>query len=303
MDVPKLKKLKRHVDDLRRADFKKLSFNEVYQYIEKTISFIPFTVARIHANHHIERARININGEIFNKEESISYIKDSSIIQSYGRANKPNQSMFYGAVESDLVPLPRIVNCAEIQEVLRTKNKNDITTDFTVTVGKWRIIKDIDVIEMVFKSDLIHTVPDIERAYKQQMSYFEKTIPHGVKQMEYLLSFVSDEFAKSDIKSDRDYWISSAYTNMGLKINGIKGIMYPSVRTDFFGTNVALTPEAVDNNLRLENVEMFQVFIKGKKVFLDTIMETTDLGVLNSDFKWIKKNGVPAKMIEQYFNE
>lgn len=303
MNVPKLKILKRHVETLKKTDFGKLSFNEVYRYIEKTISFIPFTVARIYANHHIERARINFNGEIFNSEESISYIKDCSIIQRYGRANKPNQSMFYGAVKSDMVPLPRIVNCAEIQDVLRTKNEKNITTDFIVTVGKWRIIKDIDVIEMVFKNDLIHSVPDIERAYEQQMSYFEKSIPHGIKQMEYLLSFFSDEFAKSDIKTDRDYWVSAAYTNMALKINGINGVMYPSIRTDYLGTNVALTPEVVDNNLRLENVEMFHVYVKGKNVFLDKIMETTDLGILNSDFKWIKTNRAPTKMIEQYFNE
>lgn len=303
MDVPKLKILKRHVEALKKTDFGKLSFTEVYRYIEKTISFIPFTVARIHANHHIERARINFNGEIFNKEESISYIKDSSIIQHYGRANKPNQSMFYGAVKSDMVPLPRIVNCAEIQDVLRTKNEKNITTEFIVTVGKWKIIKDIDVIEMVFKTDLIHSVPDIERAYKQQMSYFEKSIPHGIKQMEYLLSFFSDEFARSDIKTDRDYWISAAYTNMALKINGINGVIYPSVRTDYLGTNVALTPKIVDNNLKLETVEMFHVYIKSKKVFLNKIMEATDFGILNSDFKWIKANGAPAKMIEQYFNE
>lgn len=303
MDIPKLRILKRHVEALKRADFNRLTFNEVYRYIEKTISFIPFTVARIHANHHVERARINFNGEIFNKEELISYIKDPSIIKGYGRANKPSQSMFYGAVKSDLVPLPRIVNCAEIHDVLRTKNKNNITTDFIVTVGKWRIINDIDVIEMVFKDDLINNVPDIERAYKQQMSHFEKKIPHGINQMKYLLSFFSDEFAKSNIESDRDYWISAAYTNMALKFKGINGIMYPSVRTEYLGTNVALTPEAVDKNLRLEKVEMFKVFVKGHKVFLDTLMETTDLGIMNSDFKWIKKNGVPAKVIEQYFNE
>ncbi len=301
MNIPKLKVFKKHIESLASLDLKTMSYSEVYNYLQKKIEYVPYTIARIHAGHYIERARINNNNEIFNDESSISYIKDPSIIKQYGRANKPNQSMFYGSVCSDMVPLPRIVNCAEIQDVLRSKNKNDIETDFLITVGKWRVIEDFDVIEIVFLKSLIDSVPDIRRAYEQQLKYFLDSIPHAIKQIEFLLTFFSEEFSKKDISSDKDYLISAAYTNMALKIDGINGVIYPSVRTDHLGSNIAITPETVDNYLRLEEVEMFRVYVKKQKVFIDPFREVIDLGYENSDFKWINKKGAPSKLIEEYF--
>jgi hypothetical protein len=71
------------------------------------------------------------------------------------------------------------------------------------------------------------------------------------------------------------------------------GITYPSVRADYHGYNVALPISAVENFLQLEVVAMFKLYKRGDELFLDNLAYATELGHLNSNFKWESLQGVP----------
>ena len=50
--------------------------------------------------------------------------------------------------------------------------------------------------------------------------------------------------------------VSAAYSDMAINIRNFVGVKYPSVKTDYQGHNVVLTPMAVENNLELLNSEL-----------------------------------------------
>ncbi len=286
LNFPDNEKLENSIKDLKSVDLSKLTYQKIIYALIKDIVVIPVTIAKIHEGYPIYRARINKNGEIFTSEKDISYRTDFENITSYGRANIPHQSMFYGAIESSEIEYPRIVNLFELSELFREPNDND--GEVIMTVGKWRIKKEFQVIEMVFNKHNIENNPDIKKSYEYQKELMLGDHPKQIKQIENVLEFFSDEFAKKDIKGDFDYKISTAYMNLVLnQRNDLHGITYPSVRTDNKANNIAIFPDSTEQFLELEMVGMFRITKKGKRSFMDNLAVSTDLGKYNSDFKWI----------------
>ncbi|GAA4203908.1 hypothetical protein GCM10022289_20910 [Pedobacter jeongneungensis] len=75
------------------------------------------------------------------------------------------------------------------------------------------------------------------------------------------------------------------------------GATYPSVRTDYYGYNVALTIPAVEAFLDLEAVAMFKVYKKQGHTFIDNLAFATELGELKSNFKWVDIKETDEKVI------
>lgn len=286
LNFPDNEKLENSIRNLKNVDLSKVSYQKIIYALIKDIIVIPVSVAKIHEGYPIFRARINRNGEIFTSEKDISYRTDFERITEYGRANIPHQSMFYGAIESSEIEYPRIVNLFELSELFRIPNDND--GEVIMTVGKWRIKKEFQVIEMVFNKENIENNIDIKKSFEYQRDLMLKDHPEQIMQIENVLEFFSDEFAKKNIKGDFDYKISTAYMNLVLnQRNDLHGITYPSVRTDNKANNIALFPDSVENFLELEMAGMFKITKKGKHSFMDNLAIATDLGKYNSDFKWI----------------
>lgn len=295
---PDNKQLKESIQRFKNLDFSKISYQKIVFSLLKDIVVIPVSIAKIHEGYPIFRARINRDGEIFSSESEISYRTDYKNITEYGRANIPHQSMFYGAIESAEVKHPRIVNLFELSELFRTPNEKD--GEVIMTAGKWRIKKEFQVIEMVFNKANIELNPDIKKAFEYQRDLMLKDHPEQIEQIENVLEFFSDEFAKRDIKGDFDYKISAAYMNMVLsQHNELHGITYPSVRMDSKANNIALFPESVENLLELEMVGMFKIIKKGKHSTMENIAIATDLGNYNTNFKWIDLQGKTDDEIEK----
>lgn len=297
LNFPNIEKLEKSIQILKEADLSKVSFQKVIFSLRKGIGLIPVTIAKLQAGYPIFRARINKNGEIFSSEKEISYRTDFENISKYGRANVPHQSMFYGAFESSEVEYPRIVNLFELSELFRNPNNADGVE--IMTVGKWRIKKEFLVVEMVFSKGNVQNNQDIKKSYEYQKGLMIKDHPDQIEQIEKVLEFFSDEFAKANIKNDADYKISAAYSYMVLnQRNDIHGVTYPSVRTDYKANNIALFPESVEQFLELENVGMFKITKKGKNSFMDNLAIATELGNLNSGFKWTDLQGKTDEEIE-----
>lgn len=286
--LPSVEELKTIIASITEADLSLVSYNKLVNALT-SLQFVPFVTALLKKGHSIERARINKPEEIFLSESQISYRTDYANIKSYGRANVPHFSLFYGAIESDVIKHPRLVNLLETSEIFRNLEKNEVqNADFIMTVGKWIIKEDIEVVEMVFDEKSIKNSVDIKRSYEFHIEKLTKEHPEHKEQFELILRFFSNQFAKKEIKTHFDYMISSAYTDMAINWQGHKGLTYPSVKTDYLGQNVVLTPFVVEKYLALEIVAMYRVEKKGKKSLISPLRHCTDFGHLNANFKWIE---------------
>lgn len=262
---------------------------------------LPVTVSQIHAGQYVERIRINEKLIAYTNKEEISYIKKPEMIKTFGRANAPGKSMFYGSIMSSGVSQPMISALAETVIELQGENKGVTSRKLLMTVGKWKVKKDLILSELVFNKAAIEKCSDTERAYNIQCQYLA-TIYNDLprKQMVAILEFYSDQFARRATK-DTDYKISAAYTEQVCKMIGIQGVIYPSLQTEFEGTNVALTPQAVDSCLELEEVMMVTADIRNSKVFLNHHFRTGVLKPEQTTFGWGKSETVDKEVIEEYF--
>lgn len=285
-DIPTIEQISKVLTELNELNLQDVSYDYIFQKLATELKFIPFVTAILKKGHYIERGRINGQEQVFNSEYELSYRKDNENITKFGRANRPNQSMFYGAIKSEFIEYPRIVNLFEISGLFRD---GDLTSDgeFILTVGKWKIKEDFEVVEIVFDKKTMERIPEIKKAFEYHLANLKKDFPDKIEEFSAVLEFFSNEFAKKGITSDNDYKISAVYTNMAIENRGHNGVIYPSVRTEGQGRNVVLSIEAVDKYLELKKVAMFKIIKKGDSVKISNIAIALELGENNAEFNWI----------------
>ena len=298
--LPTVEELQIIIDEINNADLNSVTFNKLVSKL-KSFQFIPFPTAKLNVGYHIERARINKPNEIFTSEKELSYRTDYENIKSYGRANIPHDSLFYGAIESDVIKHPRLINLLETSQIFRNLDKQKVDyADFVMTVGKWRIKKELEIVEVVFDEKSIKNSEDVRKSYEYHLEKLRKDMPENTEQFELILKFFSNQFSKKEINNHTDYMVSAAYTNLAINFRGFPGLKYPSVKTDYQGHNVVLTPMAVDNFLELEIAAMYRITKNKDKSLISPLKHATEFGALNADFKWIdyKPETIELKNIE-----
>jgi hypothetical protein len=271
-----------------------IDYNLIYQSIaDMKDKFVP--TAKLNKGWYIDRVRVHKNPEeIFTKEDDISYIHDQEIIDkyvTYGRANAEKQAVFYGAVETDEIKQPRVVAYFETSEILRELEKHDNITEY-FTVSRWRVLEDIEIIEMIFSEEALAKSAYTNRSFDHQLKQYAH-LPNAKEYAEQG-TFFSNEFSRTDVKKGEahKYKITSAYANYIWNNTGIQGITYPSVQSDFKGQNIALLPNAVDKYLKLETVGLFKFErVNGENLPIDSVKIATDLGADNSNFTWTDYKG------------
>ncbi len=127
----------------------------------------------------------------------------------------------------------------------------------------------------------------------------EQPLP-AAKQIMQLLEFFSEAMAKK-ATNNSDYKISAGFAESILKNRNLDGIMFQSVQTEFEGTNLALTPEAVDRCLYLEEALIVAVEIRNKRVFLNNLARTGILKPDQLEFGWALMEKTPKELIERFF--
>lgn len=249
--------------------------------------FVP--IALLKKGWYIDRVRVNKNQEIFTNIEQVSYIHDKDVLENYvsfGRANEPKQAVFYGAIESSAIRQPRVVAYFETSDLLRELDKYDNVEEI-FTLSRWRILEDIEVIEMIFSDDALKVNEYNKLSLQNQIKNYGHL--NLAEHYENQGRFFSNEFARNDVNKGEShkYKISASYANYIWKNTHLKGITYPSVQSKYLGQNVALLPEVVDKYLKLEMVGMFK-FKRENRVNLpiDSFKLATDFGHNSMDFKW-----------------
>ncbi len=280
---PTLTFLDRVRDSLEHVDYKLIQ----HSIADLRDKFVP--TALLKKGWFIDRVRINKQGEVFKSFDQVSYIHDENTLNKYvgfGRANEPKQAIFYGAIISPQIKQPRVVAYFETSGLLKELDEHD-NAEEVFTLSRWRILEDIEVVEMIFSDEALKVNEYNRRSLENQLRNY-KDLPlagHYERQGK----FFSNEFARSDIRKDEEhkYKITAAYSNYLLKATSLMGITYPSVASNYLGQNVALLPEAVDKYLELENVGMFRFERRnGHNLAVTCFKMATDLGYKKSDFQW-----------------
>ena len=290
---PTLTYLEQIKHNLRFADYE-----TIYQSILALHpKFVPTSL--INEGHFIERARINYNGEVFTREDQVSYISDPHVIAekvSFGRANLPKNSVFYGSIISPEIQLPRAVTYFETSSRVKELSLPGPFTEI-FTVSRWRIKKTFQVAEIIYGEDYKGKSEYVRLALENQSKNLDTEILRLEKQsgvnyrdlFESQARFFCNEFSKTNIDAPDDYKISAAFSNYFFTLTPLKGVTYPSVPSGYQGQNVALTTETVDKHLVLEKVYQCKcVRLNNESPLISVTDMVNEFGASNSDFQWVK---------------
>ncbi len=260
----RIKKVIRTLEKLpKELNYKELYFNEYAK-----LGVIGIIEGKLHKNMSIYRSRINTNNDTFTSQNKISY--PTKITTKFGRANCPGTTMFYGSYTpsisgNDQIDEAYLINAYEISQFLRD---NDSIGNIKITIGKWVVKEDIQLVAIIFHPRFQNKTLLSQNLNAQFKKNLEKH-PQFARKTKIWNKFISQEFAKEvDELNDNNYIISATYTEQ-LTSKGLDGLIYPTVKLEGRGFNIALTQKAVDDKLYLERVAEGR-FYKNK---LRTIMD------------------------------
>lgn len=269
------------IETSQKTDLSKLGYLKMKHLIVSNSIQFPYTTALIKKGATIERGRVN-DSPFYNSEFEISYRTDYGNIREFGRANKPYESMFYGAMSSGEIKLARIILFSELVKEFTNIPTTDV--EITMTIGRWVAKEDFEVADVCFSENYFNN-NEIKERYE---NWKAKMIDFEIGQIDYqnLLIFFADEFSKKEIKTHHDYKLACLYKDFAIHSNKLCGICYPSVRTDYKAYNIALTPDTVERYLELKQVAMFKYEVKDGNAKLFPIYYSDDLGLFNTNFNW-----------------
>lgn len=226
----------------------KISYSEIYNLLRESIIRIPIPMAKFHKDAELDRARLNKGDNLYNSIDDLGYIKDQNIIDNYlneyGRANMPHQVMFYAAMKTSIIDKPRVTAIAETSRLFQDKNGYNLDGE-KYTISRWVSSEEFLIAEMVFSKAAIKSNPDVRKSFENQIQFANNLDEKDIQFYNEFLIFISEEFARKTEKND-DYKISVAYTNLILEHPKVKGVMFPSVQTNYLGANLVIPPSTVD---------------------------------------------------------
>ncbi|MBI2280480.1 MAG: RES domain-containing protein [Bacteroidetes bacterium] len=221
----------------------------------------------------LHRVRRNeADNEFFHKTKDLHYA-DPEFVTTYGRVNKPGQSMFY---------------CAESNQICRLELlhdyllKNDVGHERYFTYSQWEINKELNF--------LVLAVAPSNREISNRFTIrddcfnFIKSQPTDTQQSYFNLFDLTSNFLLKNAKTDYSvYVVCSAIANFfTIRFPTIDGLIYPTVQGNT-GYNFVLRPHTIGNKMILpkKDVYMEKWLVSNKD--LTTINPFRKIGHINGD--------------------
>lgn len=192
-----------------------------YSIIEKltriVLKNVPFPGTFLSPGIFLLRCRLNRSINYFENIADLSFRKDINNITSFGRANEPNQSVFYASTTRPTAVI----------ETLYQYNP-DFETE-TVTIGVWKIIKHL-ILASFCHAEHQEYLEDIW----QSLKFPKKNLIAGTKgsEREFFKNFL-DFYANKlslQVKDPNDYKFTAALANAIFSYSHCDGLMYDSVK-------------------------------------------------------------------------
>jgi hypothetical protein len=265
--------IKTAIDGLSRLDHSKYPYEETKQLIRQLGKFGCILVT-LHQGKTIMRARPNFKDEHFISKCQLTY-KPQQFNKTYQRASTPNMTMFYGCVipenlEQGELDNARVIGVLEAMPWLRDKTTKGFQR---VTFGRWIVTRDINVIAVV-QHENYYKESSYTRELVNAFKGFTKEHPELEQETILISDFFANQFAKAETEHDYDYILSASFTETAVN-SGLDGVLYPSVRVNGQGFNVALRPEVADTALDLVVAGECSIYKNRDHTFVDneTVVE------------------------------
>lgn len=269
-----------------RDRLEEIEYEDIKTLIRESIRFIPITTAKLHKGESIDRVRLNGKTEFFKSQAEISYITDQYVIDNYltefGRANKPHEPLFYGALRSSQIQHNRLTAYLETSEMIHDKESVNLEGElFTVT--RWEVQNELIIAEIVFSDDALKNNPDTRHSFDNQFKQLNESEYREMALRQ--LQLFSNEYSRKT-KSHHDYKISVAYSDLLLNEYGVDAITFPSVKSGYQGQNIVFKPDAVDKHLVLKIASTHRMHKNKMQSLMSNYHHTTEFGIDNSNFVW-----------------
>jgi hypothetical protein len=269
-----------------RDKLDRIEYEDIKSLIKTSIRQIPICLARLRKGAHIDRVRLNRDTQFFTSQNELSYITDPMVIREYmtefGRANKPHQPLFYGALESSKIKHNRITAYMETSAIILDTEAVLLEGEL-FTLSRWQTNEELFIPEVVFSDEAIKNNPDTSASFQKQYEFLREEPLREITLRQ--LQLFSEEFARKK-NSHHEYKISTAYADILMNEGNYPGILYPSVQSGYQGQNIVLKPDVVDNFLELTNISTHRVHKNKMKSLMGNYYHTTDFGENNAAFAW-----------------
>ena len=239
----------------------------------------------------IYRARANNGSELFVTSSELSY-PPKECCNRYQRANIKESPMFYGSFDDVESHSKNDIYYCMAGMVFESNNQiQDYSLDakLLITFGVWEVTKDINLCSFPYHQNIFPALSNrVIELHKESICDLSKRNGYDILN-NTLLDFLIKRLSSSST-NEHDYFIIANvihYIISKYKDNGLNGILYLSVPMNGLTTNVALTPETVDNNLQFKRAEMIQFKIENGDMELRTVSVGT-LSNNNIEYKTVK---------------
>jgi hypothetical protein len=288
--IPSSQEIDDFISELSTANLGNVHYPALYKRLSDFLMPFPIFQSTWSKGSRIERAREHtVKGSPYKCEKEISYKADPFSIKGFGRANEPQQSTFYGAIDTAETKHARVTLLHEIHSDFRNKKLDEFETSY-MTIGQWVTNQPLNLVEIIFHEEARLQSERIRALYTHHEAKFRPILGERYEDVMKVMQFISGQFAKNVVGDSTGYMISAAYYNFVVeRSNGrIHGVIYPSVQTNFQGANIALPPYYAMMALKLNIAIEIEIKQTGEKEFLVDIPKICrEFGPLNSNFKWL----------------
>lgn len=268
--MPDIKTIINNIEDFDLSSYPYYQIQEQIRSLGKA-SFMIFT---LHKFMKITRAR---PGKNYKEKSEVTYLPQIKNTK-FQRASTPLKTMFYGTIihEEQGSEESRLIAASEVSTLLR-EGKESTGKEF-ITFSNWQVINDISLI-VILDDSTYNNVSNNRLLSELKNSFLEfiKLNPENEETIRLISNFFAKEFAKQTINFEYDYLISAIFSEIVTNELNYDGVMYPSVQTGGqLGFNVAIKPEVVNKNLKLEKVGE-SILYKNGELSLNVIDKISEL--------------------------
>ncbi len=224
---------------------------EIYN-IFKRLNTFPVVSYPIPEDFPITRARLNENNKRFVKTQEVWY-KPEEYNTGFGRASNPHLNIMYGvfdpypANDDTDKPVERFTAMCEISNIYFSEPE-EIKTE-TVTFARFypgkqlNLICPFDFSKLSSESPILADMNDVfDKLVSEKKEYGDQILRFN--------KFISNQFSKYPIENESEYKITALFTECIINM-GFDGVIYPSVKTDLRGFNVAVNSAVVEEYFQL----------------------------------------------------
>lgn len=224
---------------------------QLYELFKK-LETLPVVSYPLPPDFPLTRARLNNENERFNQVNHVWH-KPKEFNTGFGRASNPHINVMYGAIdpyppnESTDKPVERITALCEVSKIYFT-DPEEIQSEI-VTFARWLPGKKLQMICPFDFSKFETDSPILKDMYEAYSKVVEENERYK-EQITRFHAYISKQFSKHPISKGYEYKTTALFTEMIISM-GFDGIIFPSVKTDLRGFNVAINSQIVEEYFKL----------------------------------------------------